>query len=85
MEKKILTSQVRKIYELRFKNKNIIETDAKTSELIKYIIILLATKVSIMNEFKQISHKIGANWNDALNGFAADGRIGDSHLHVPGP
>ena len=83
--KKILTSQVRKIYELRFKNKNIIETDSKTSELIKYMNnTFFATKVSIMNEFKQISDKIGADWNKALDGFASDGRIGDSHLNVPG-
>ena len=43
-----------------------------------------ATKVSIMNEFKLLSNKIGANWEEALNGFASDGRIGDSHLNVPG-
>tara|TARA_Y200000002_G_scaffold150198_2_gene124175 strand:- start:40460 stop:41260 length:801 start_codon:yes stop_codon:yes gene_type:complete len=82
---KSLTSQVRKIYELRFKNKNIIETDAKTSELVKYMNnAFFATKVSIMNEFKQISDKIGVDWNKALDGFASDGRIGDSHLNVPG-
>ena len=83
---KMWTKQVRKIYELRFKNKNIIETDSKTSELIKYMNnAFFATKVSIMNEFKLVCDKIGANWEDALNGFASDGRIGDSHLHVPGP
>ena len=81
---KSLTSSVRKMYELRFKNKNIIETDAKTSELIKYMNnTFFATKVSIMNEFKLICDKIGADWEDALNGFASDGRIGDSHLNVP--
>ena len=44
-----------------------------------------ATKVSVMNEFKLLSDAIDANWEDALYGFAADGRVGDSHLHVPGP
>ena len=83
--KKSLTNHVKKIYELRFKNKNIIETDSKTSELIKYMNnTFFATKVSIMNEFKIICDKIGANWQDALNGFASDGRVGDSHLNVPG-
>ena len=24
------------------------------------------------------------HWDDALNGFSSDGRIGDSHLNVPG-
>ena len=28
---------------------------------------------------------LNADWEDALYGFASDGRIGDSHLHVPGP
>ena len=37
-----------------------------------------------MNEFKLLCDKIGANWEDALNGFASDGRVGDSHLNVPG-
>ena len=44
-----------------------------------------ATKVSIMNEFYRLGKKIGIDWKTALHGFAADQRIGDSHLHVPGP
>ena len=36
-----------------------------------------------MNEFKLLSDKIGANWDDALKDVS-DGRIGDSHLNVPG-
>ena len=47
------TSSVKKLFERRFKNKNIIQTDSKTAELIKYMNnSFLATKVSIMNEFK---------------------------------
>ena len=79
------TRKAKKLYELRFKNKNIILTDLITAELIKYMNnSFFATKVSIMNEFKLIAEKIGANWEDALNGFASDGRVGDSHLNVPG-
>ena len=37
-----------------------------------------------MNEFKLLCDKIGGNWEDALKGFVSDGRIGDSHLNVPG-
>tara|TARA_B100001115_G_C15484387_1_gene228748 strand:- start:209 stop:541 length:333 start_codon:yes stop_codon:yes gene_type:complete len=44
-----------------------------------------ATKVSIMNEFFRLGKKIGIDWDTAIYGFAADQRIGDSHLHVPGP
>ena len=81
----ILTRKVRILYEIRFMNKNIIETDSDTAELIKYMNnTFFATKVSIMNEFKLLSDKIGANWQDAIFGFASDGRVGDSHLHVPG-
>tara|TARA_A100001011_G_scaffold400785_2_gene518776 strand:- start:6656 stop:7459 length:804 start_codon:yes stop_codon:yes gene_type:complete len=82
---KKLIDCVSKLYLQRFKNKNIIKTDTITAELIKYMNnSFFATKVSIMNEFKLLSEKIGANWDDALNGFASDGRIGDSHLNVPG-
>tara|TARA_B110000971_G_scaffold216878_1_gene252693 strand:- start:231 stop:1055 length:825 start_codon:yes stop_codon:yes gene_type:complete len=75
-----------KLFEQRFMNKHIIKTDATTAELIKYMNnTFFATKVSIINEFKLLSDAIGANWEDAIYGFASDGRIGDSHLHVPGP
>ena len=80
-----LTNKVKELMKLRFKRKNIIQTDFMTAELIKYMNnTFFATKVSIMNEFKLLSDKIGANWEDALMGFASDGRIGDSHLNVPG-
>ena len=80
---KIYTQKVKNLYNLRFKNKHIIQTDSQTAELIKYMNnTFFATKVSIMNEFKLVCDKIGANWEDALNGFASDGRVGDSHLNV---
>jgi len=82
---KIYVDEVEKLFLKRFKNKNIIKTDSKTAELIKYMNnTFFATKVSIMNEFKLVCDAIGANWEDALNGFSSDGRIGDSHLNVPG-
>ena len=80
------TTAVYTLFEQRFRNKHIIQTDSTTAELIKYMNnSFFATKVSIINEFKLLSDAIGANWEDALYGFASDGRIGDSHLHVPGP
>ena len=82
---KIYVDEVEKLFLKRFKNKNIIKTDSKTAELIKYMNnTFFATKVSIMNEFKLVCDAIGANWVEALNGFSSDGRIGDSHLNVPG-
>ena len=80
-----LTEKVKTLFNQRFKIKNIIQTDAKTAELTKYMNnTFFATKVSIMNEFKILCDKIGANWEDALRGFVSDGRVGDSHLNVPG-
>ena len=38
-----------------------------------------------MNEMYQIADKCGANWNDCVEGFSLDGRIGHTHLAVPGP
>ncbi len=80
-----LTEKAKTLFNRRFKIKNIIQTDSKTAELTKYMNnTFFATKVSIMNEFKLVCDKIGANWDDALKGFVSDGRIGDSHLNVPG-
>jgi nucleotide sugar dehydrogenase len=81
-----MIKKVKHLFEQRFMNRTFIETDSTTAELIKYMNnTFFATKVSIINEFKLLSDSIGANWEDALYGFSADGRIGDSHLHVPGP
>lgn len=78
--------RVRELFEDRFMNRHFILTDSKTAEYIKYMNnTFFATKVSIMNEFYRLAETIGVNWQDALYGFSADGRIGDSHLHVPGP
>tara|TARA_Y100000741_G_scaffold357425_1_gene335267 strand:- start:409 stop:1239 length:831 start_codon:yes stop_codon:yes gene_type:complete len=81
-----LTMKCEKLFSQRFMNRNFIHTDSITAEYIKYMNNnFFAVKVSIMNEYYRLGKKIGINWSDALNGFASDHRIGDSHLHVPGP
>ena len=83
---KELTRSVAELFKERFMHTYIIETDTITAELIKYMNnVFFASKVSIMNELKLMGDAVGANWEDALKGFAADQRIGDSHLNVPGP
>ena len=80
------TSKVKQLFEARFMHCYVIEMDTKTAEMIKYMNnVFFASKVSIMNEMKLICDKVGADWKLALKGFAADQRIGDSHLNVPGP
>jgi len=84
--KKSLCNSVKILFEQRFMNRHYIITDSTTAEMVKYMnITFFATKVSIINEFKRLSDALGTNWEDVIYGFAADGRVGDSHLHVPGP
>ena len=81
-----LTKRVEELFTDRFKNRNIIHTNSTTAEYIKYMNnTFFATKVAVMNEFYRLSQLIDVDWETALYGFASDGRVGDSHLHVPGP
>ncbi len=81
----MFTSQVEDVYRIRFPHTQIIKTDFATAQLIKYMAnCFFATKVSFMNEMKQICDTIDGNWDDAIKGFITDGRIGNSHIDVPG-
>ena len=37
-----------------------------------------------MNEMHQIATAANADWDTAISGFISDGRIGNSHIAVPG-
>tara|TARA_B100001778_G_scaffold334322_1_gene345278 strand:- start:718 stop:1572 length:855 start_codon:yes stop_codon:yes gene_type:complete len=64
----------------------VIKTNYETAEMIKYMNnCYFATKVSFMNEMYQIADANGVDWEMAVDGFIRDGRIGHSHLAVPGP
>jgi UDPglucose 6-dehydrogenase len=64
----------------------VVETNYETAELIKYMNnCYFATKVSFLNEMYQIALESGVDWETALDGFVRDGRIGHSHMNVPGP
>jgi UDPglucose 6-dehydrogenase len=76
---------VEELYKIRFPYTKIIKTDFGTAQLIKYMAnCFFATKVSFMNEMYQICEAINGDWDTALNGFITDGRIGNSHVDVPG-
>lgn len=81
------TNMVAQLYKWRFGNTApIIQTNFETAELIKYMNnCFFATKVSFLNEMKILSQKIGADWDTSVQGFVSDGRIGHSHIQVPGP
>ena len=80
-------NKVEKLFKWRFgESIPVIKTNYETAEMIKYMCnCFFATKVSYMNEMYQVADKIGANWEDCIEGFALDGRVGHSHLNVPGP
>ena len=76
---------VEKLYRLRFPYTKVIKTDFGTAQLIKYMAnCFFATKVSFMNEMYQVCEAINGDWDKALEGFITDGRIGNSHIDVPG-
>lgn len=77
-----------KIYELyhpRFPSYNLHFTDSTTAELVKYTAnCFFATKLSFFNEMKQVSDKLGVNYDRLIKYVLMDGRIGNSHWQVPG-
>lgn len=76
---------VEDIYRIRFSHTPIVRTNFATAQLIKYMAnCFFATKVSFINEMKQIASASNADWDKAVEGFILDGRIGNSHLDVPG-
>lgn len=77
--------KVEELYRIRFPHTRIIKTDFQTAQLIKYMNnCFFATKVSFMNEMKQICDALDGDWDLAIEGFITDGRVGNSHIDVPG-
>lgn len=80
------TSKVKELYEYRFGHSiNIFETDSQSSELVKYSAnIFFSMKVLFFNNIYDICEKLNLDYNNIKDMVAADGRIGNSHLDVPG-
>jgi len=81
------TTKVAELFKIRFGSSTpTIQTNFETAEFIKYMNnCYFATKVSFMNEMKLIADQSGVDWLTAVDGFVRDGRVGHSHLAVPGP
>lgn len=81
------TARVAELFRWRFGDTiPCIETNYETAEMIKYMNnCFFATKVSFLNEMKLVADKSDIDWDTAVEGFVRDGRIGYSHLAVPGP
>ncbi len=62
-------------------NTNVIITDLRTAEMIKYASnAFLATRISFINEIAQICEKLGADVKEVARGMGADKRIGPHFL-----
>ena len=81
------TDKVEELFRWRFgETTPIIKTNYETADLIKYMNnCFFATKVSFLNEMYQVADACGADWDMAVEGFVRDGRVGHSHMNVPGP
>jgi UDPglucose 6-dehydrogenase len=80
-----LLEEIEQLFRIRFPYLRIIKTDITTAQFIKYMAnCFFATKVSFVNEMKQGADALGIEWHDVMHGFVSDGRIGNSHLDVPG-
>jgi UDPglucose 6-dehydrogenase len=80
-------SAVARLFRHRFGDSTpVVMCDYETAEIIKYMNnCFFALKVSFLNEMKMLADKSGVDWNIAVDGFVRDGRVGHSHLQVPGP
>jgi len=80
-----LVEKVKELFKARFGNKHYVTTDLNSSELIKYMANnFLTVKIAFMNEYYNLVEKVGGNWNQIVEGFSSDPRIGNSHTQVPG-
>lgn len=72
-------------YKNIFNKANIVQTDYKTAELVKYFTnCFLATKVSFANEIYDLSVKLDIDYDELINISLGDKRLGKTHFNVPG-
>ena len=78
-------TQINTLFSARFPQVPIIWTTARQASLVKYFSnVFFATKISIFNEFAQISEALGLNADEVAGMVLLDQRIGRSHWQVPG-
>jgi nucleotide sugar dehydrogenase len=76
--------EVVNLFDKRFSNSVPIgEVLYEEAELIKYMCnCFFATKLSFLNEMYLVSEKLELDWNNVLQGFLKDSRIGHSHNKI---
>jgi len=78
-------NKVERLYLRVFPTTKYIKTDFKTACFIKYLCnCFYATKISVLNEFKQVADKEGINWETAVEGLLSSGWVNSMHTTIPG-
>lgn len=73
------------VFKDRFPGGHFFHTDYTSAELAKYMSnLFFACKVAFCNEFYDIIDHFGGNYDEIKAMALADGRIGNSHMDVPG-
>jgi UDPglucose 6-dehydrogenase len=77
--------KVKNLFESRFGKKHFVLTDSTSGEIVKYMANnFLTVKTAFMNEYYDLVEQVGGVWEDVVEGFVSDPRIGNSHTSVPG-
>ena len=80
-----ITSKLEEVYRKRFSYTPIYRTTWEAAELVKYMAnCFFAVKVSFLNEMYDLAERVGVSYESLRDMWLADGRIGNSHIDVPG-
>lgn len=88
--------EVRRLYEYVYRDATqhikYAEVSAESAMMAKYMTnVWFSVKVALMNEFHELwdvlrsQNKVSGGWDDVVNAFSLDNRVGPTHLDVPGP
>lgn len=75
---------LKRLYDPFLKSGNpLLSMDPPSAEMMKYAAnAMLATKISLMNEFSQLCEKVGANIENVRRGIGSDPRIGPHFIYA---
>lgn len=85
-------AQLYSMYSKMFPTADISLLSAESAMMMKYMTnTLFASKISLMNEYRELwdkllkSEQVSGSWDELVEAFSTDHRVGTEHLDVPGP
>lgn len=86
VERSICSQMLGQLYLERFPGIGCLDVTSDESEALKLFLNgFFATKVAYFNEIHSLTKSLNLDWEFIRMGMLADGRVGHSHTHVPGP